>query len=189
MADEQVTAPATTDTPAPVVDAKQTAAPQDTPVAPVIPDKYEFKLSEGRQLDAGLIDAVSPLFKEFNLTQEAASKLVETYDKYGQAWEAQQEKEFQDFIKKADSDNIAAMKKEWGFEYDKKLGVAQKAIARFLGDAGKKKLADSGLGNDPEFMKAFYQAGLMIQEDTPPANVTAKPNGQSKLFQKSLGVN
>lgn len=178
------------------------ASPPETPLAtppadaaapavakPVIPEKYEFKLAEGRNLDAGLVDAVAPIFKEIGMTQDQATKLVESFDKYGQVFEAAQEKQFQEFMQKTANDNIAAAKKMWGADYVANLSVAQRGIARFLSDAGKKKLEDSGLGNDPEFLKAFYQAGKMIQEDQPPSGVVPKVNGTSKLFQKSLGVN
>lgn len=183
MADESVPAPATPEA--------ATAAPEAaSPVvsAPTIPEKYEFKLDEGRTLDAGLIDAVSPLFKEFNLTQESAAKLVSAYDKYAQTFEANEKKAMDEYFAKVDKDNVQAMKNEWGQKYSENLTIAQSAIARFLGDAAKKKLDDSGLGNDPDFMKGFYQAGLMIKEDKPPVDVTPAPRKASTLFTKSLGA-
>lgn len=168
------TAPATPGA-SPTVTAPE--SPPASPVAaPVIPDKYEFKLGEGRELDAGLVEAVAPLFKEFGLTQESAAKLVETYDKYGQKFEAAQEKQFQDFMAQTSKENLAAIKKEWGADYEPNLNVAQRGLARFMSDAGKKKLEDAGLGNDPEILKAFMQAGKMIQEDRPPVN--GQPSGR-----------
>lgn len=173
-------------------DAPAPAAPEAKPAevaAPVIPDKYEFKLGEGRELDSGLIDAVSPVLKELGLTQDQASKLVDAYDKYGQTFEAKQETDFKEFMAQTAKDNIAAIKKEWGNDFQANLAIAQRGLARFLSPTGKKALDDSGLGNNPEFLKAFYQAGKMIQEDTPPAHIQPSPNGASKLFTKSVGVN
>lgn len=192
--DSTGTAPATPgasppETPLATPPAEAAPAQPAAPAKPVIPEKYEFKLAEGRAIDTGLVDAVAPIFKELGMTQEQASKLVGAYDKYGQSFEAAQEKQFQEFMKKTADDNIAAAKKMWGADYAPNLQIAQRGIARFLSDAGKKKLEDSGLGNDPEFLKAFFQAGKMIQEDQPPSTVVPKPNGTSKLFQKSLGVN
>jgi len=154
------------------------ASPSETPsvtppataaVAPSVPDKYEFTLADNRVIDAKFAEAISPIFKEAGLSQELAAKLVSTYDKFGVDAETAREKEFQEFVQKTTQDNVAAMKKEWGANYQANLAVAQRGIARFLSEAGKKKLEDSGLGNDPEFMKAFYQAGKMIQEDQPPS--------------------
>lgn len=179
------TAPATPGASPPVTPPEASAAPAPAAAAPVIPEKYEFKLPEGRVLDAGLIDAVTPLFKEFGLTQESAGKLVEAYDKYGQAFEAAQEKQFQDFMAETAKNNLAAIRKEWGPDTDANIAIAQRGIARFLSDAGKKKLEDSGLGNDPEFLKAFYQAGKMIQEDRPP--VGGKPNGRKPTEEVFYG--
>ncbi len=159
---------------APPVDA---AAPDPAkaqePAAPVIPDKYEFKLAEGRNLDAGLVDAITPVLKELGITQENASKLVAVYDKYGEAFEAAQEKQFKDFMEETTKANRDSIKKEWGNEHDANLTIAQRGIARFLSDAGKQKLEDSALGNDPEFLKMFLTVGKMIQEDRPPPAGTA----------------
>jgi len=191
MADESPiettgTAPAIPGASPPVAtpEAPLAAAPAAEAAKPVIPEKYEFKLAEGRALDQGLIDAVTPLLKELGATQENAAKLVEAYDKYGQSFEAAQEKQFQDFMAQTTKDNIAAMRKEWGADYDANLAVASRGIARFLSDAGKTKLENSGLGNDPEFMRAFYQAGKMIQEDRPPVNgqPTGRKSTESVLY-------
>lgn len=152
-------------------DPTKAAAPQE-PAKPIVPEKYEFKLAEGRALDEGLMSNMTPLFKEFGLTQEMASKLVDAYDKYGVEFEKTQEKQFQDFMADLTKKNLEAIRKEWGADYEGNLNVAQRGIGRFLSDAAKKKLEDSGLGNDPEFLKAFLQIGKMVQEDRP-------PNGQS----------
>lgn len=154
------------------------------PAKPVIPDKYEFKLGEGRTIEPAFADAVTPLFKEMGLTQEQVGKLVGTYDQFGAAAEVAQEKAFTEFMAKTAKDNLAAMQKEWGADFNPNLAIAQRGIARFLSDAGKKKLEDSGLGNDPEFLKAFYQAGKMIQEDQPPSGVpmSTKPSTFSEAL-------
>lgn len=177
----------------PPVEVKPEAEPAQAAVPDVIPDKYEFKAPEGMELDTELLEAMEPTFKELGFTQDKANKLVESFNtimpKLVQAREAVAEKQFQEFVAQTAKDNIAAIKKEWGNDFQPNLAIAQRGMARLLSDAGKKKLNDSGLGNDPEFMKAFYQAGKMIQEDQPPTNVTPTASGGSKLFTKSLGVN
>lgn len=169
---------------APPADAKPAAEPakQAEPSADVIPEKYEFKAADGVELDTELLEAIAPTFKELGLTQEKATKLVDGFNaissKLYEAREAKAESDFKEFMSTTAKNNIAAIRKEWGNEFDGNLAIAQRGIARFLSDAGKKKLEDSGLGNDPEFVKAFYQAGKMIQEDQPPHG---KPNGSKPV--------
>lgn len=163
------------------------------PVAPVIPDKYEFKAPEGMELDTELLDAIAPTFKELGLTQDNAAKLVDSFNtimpKLAAAREAKAEADFIESMAVASKNNIAAIKKEWGNQFDTNMPIAQRGIARFMSAEGKKILEDTGLGNHPEFIKAFYQAGKMIQEDQPPLAGKPPANGASKLFTKSLGVN
>lgn len=42
-----------------------------------VPDKYEFKAPQGRELDAKAIEAATPIFKELGLTTEQAQRLVD----------------------------------------------------------------------------------------------------------------
>jgi hypothetical protein len=134
---------------------------------PVVPERYEFKLGEGREVDAGLVDAVSPILKELGLSQDQATKLVSAYDKYGEVFEAQQQKDFEAYMAKTAKDNVAAIKKEWGTSFEANTNTAQRALSRFMSNEGKVLLDQYGLGNHPEILKAFYKAGLMIQEDQP----------------------
>lgn len=170
------------------------AAPQSFPdtkpadIAPAIPDKYEFKAPEGVELDTELLEQVSPVFKKIGLTQENAAELVNGFNeinlKLSQAREAAEEKAFNEFMAETAKANEAAIKKEWGNDYTANLAIAQRGIARFLSNDGKAKLDRVGLGNDPEFMKAFYQAGKMIQEDIPPVNGT--PTNGKPTFAQAL---
>lgn len=41
------------------------------------PEKYEFKAAEGKELDAKVVEAVTPIFKELGLSQDQAQKLVD----------------------------------------------------------------------------------------------------------------
>lgn len=175
--------------------AKAEPAKADPAVAPadVIPDKYEFTAADGVELDTELLEAIAPTFKELGLTQEKASKLVDGFNtvvsKLNVVREAKAQTDFQTWMADQSKQNIATIKKEWGNDFSANLAIAQSGIARFMSDEGKRILEQLGLGNNPEFIKAFYQAGKMIQEDQPPVKVTPSVNGASKLFTKSLGVN
>lgn len=157
--------------------------PTETKPAVVVPEKYEFKPVEGFDLNQGLVDAVSPVFKELGLTQEQASKLVDAYSAFGakhaKEMEEANEKAFQQEMKDRADAHTAAIKKEWGGEYAANLTLARKGLARlFPGTEGKEMLDATGMGNHPEFLRAFLAVGKMIQEDKP-------PNGQQPTVRKS----
>lgn len=57
----------------------------------------------------------------------------------------------------------AALVKEWGMEYENRLALARKALET-TGAETAKVLHESGLGNHPAILKAFYALGGMLQE-------------------------
>lgn len=157
--------------------------PKADPAKPVVPEKYDFstaKLPEGITLAPELVDAVSPLLKEFGLTQEQATKLVEAHAaalaKVTATAEQQSEADFKQYMQDTAKANVEAIRKEWGHEHEANLKIAQRGIARFVDAEGKRLLDETGLGNHPSFLKAFLAAGKMIQEDTPPPN--GQPSGR-----------
>ena len=148
------------------------ADPAKTPAAPVAPEKYDFtavKLPKGIELDSKLIDAVSPVFKTHKVSQEVASALIETHANYLAAAEVKREADFQEFMKTTVTNYQAQIRKEWGAEHDANVVIAQKGMARVFSADAKKLLDDTGLGNHPELLKAFFQVGKMVSEDKPPA--------------------
>lgn len=153
------------------------AAPAADPVAakPVAPDKYDFtalKLPDGVTLNPALVEAVAPVLKELGLSQEQANKLVEAHAKTTaelfKADEAKREADFTAFMAQKAKESLAAIKTEWGAQYDSNLALAQKGMARVFSPAAKALLDETGLGNNPEFLKAFLAVGKMVSEDTPP---------------------
>lgn len=145
------------------------------------PEKYDFaalKMPKGIELNADLIGAVEPVFKKLGLSQEAASELVQAHsDALGKVALAQEQKaeaDFKTFMADRAKQNVDAVRKEWGHEFDANLALAQKGLARLFPDGeSKAKLDETGLGNDPAFLKAFLAVGKMISEDKPPtAGVT-----------------
>lgn len=143
--------------------------------------KYDFKdvkLPEGVQLDAALIEAVSPVLLGMKVSQEDANKLVDAQVKHIVAVEKQREADFKQFMADTVKNNQAAIKKEWAGSYDANLATAQKGIGRFVSPAMKAILDDTGLGSHPEFLKAFHEIGKMVTEDKPPNGQT--PPGTRK---------
>jgi hypothetical protein len=177
-------APATPAVAAPVEPAKpvEPAAPVAAPVAPVVPEKYDFaalKLPEGVALDAPLLAAVEPVFKELGLTQENASKLVEAHAKALQAIETKKEADFVKWQADQVKQHQSTLRSEFGLQYDANMATAQRGIARFCSPEMKALLDQTGLGNHPEFVKAFLQVGKMVTEDTPPTGGRPTASGKS----------
>lgn len=169
-----VAAPATD----PAVPAAAPAPAAAAAPAVVVPESYDFskvELPQGVELNADLVAAISPAFKKFGLSQEAASELVKTHAdalaKAEAAGEVKREADFKEFMKTKQTENLAAIRKEWGAETDAKLALAQAGMAKVISPALKTLLDDTGLGSNPDMVKAFYQVGLLTREDTPPAVV------------------
>lgn len=128
---------------------------------PVVPEKYEFKAPEGREFDQSVIDQFSEVAKELKLTQEGAQKVI---DKLGSAFAEKQTNTLEaaktEWVKSATAD------KEFGGEkLNENLATAKRALDTFGTPELRALLNESGLGNHPEIIRAFYRAGKQISED------------------------
>jgi len=176
-------------------EAKPPEAKPPEPAKPVVPEKYDYsalKLPEGITLDTPLLAAVEPIFKELGLTQEGASKLVEAHAKALASAEVQREADFKTWMASQVAQNQAALKKEWGLAYEANLVISQKGMARYCSPAMKALLDETGLGNHPEFVKAFLQIGKSVTEDTPPPGgvpPSTKRDAASVLYGGSASTN
>lgn len=104
--------------------------------------------------------AYSPLFKEANLTQDQAQKLVSAYEgSQTKAREAIQAKWATDA--KAD-------KEFGGAKFDASSQVAKTAMGRFASPEFVTFLNETGLGNHPEMVRMFYRIGSSIAPDKLP---------------------
>lgn len=125
------------------------------------PEKYEFKLPEGIQLDANGTQAFSDVAKELNLTQDAAQKVL---DKMGPVIAGRHA----EVLTQAKAQWVEGAKgdKEFGGEkLTENLAVAKKALDTFGTPELRTLLNESGLGNHPEIIRAFFRAGKAISED------------------------
>ena len=150
----------------------QTAGAGDTPADGAKPDgdqakpagapeKYEFKVPEGVTLDANAQTAFSEVAKELNLTQEAAQKVL---DKMGPVIAGRHA----EALTQAKAQWVESSKtdKEFGGEkLAENLAVAKKALDTFGTPELRTLLNESGLGNHPELIRAFFRAGKAISED------------------------
>ncbi len=171
---------------APADPAKPAEPAKTEPATATVPEKYDFaalKLPEGVQLNPEIVGAVEPVLKELGLSQEGANKLItahaEALAKAEKAAETQRETDFKTYMTDTAKKHVEAVQKEWGADYQANLQIAQRGIARFVSNDMKALLDETGLGNHPEFLKAFLGIGKMIQEDMP------LNGGSGSAFKKS----
>lgn len=133
---------------------------------PQLPEKYEFDIPEGLQIDEKLLAEADPVFRELGLNQEQANKLAGIWAsqqvKQQDAW-VTQIKDWQGQVK-ADPDI-------GGDKFDASLQTANETLVRFGATPEFLKfLGDYGLGSHPEMVKFVVNVGKATAEDRPPPN-------------------
>lgn len=128
------------------------------------PEKYEFNLPEGFELNEEQLNEISPVFKELKLTNEQAQKLVdlhikETTRQHGAQLDAQK----QMYVEWADE--IKADKEIGGAKLNENLSYAKKLIDEFGSDEFKSLLEETGLAYNPDIIRFFAKAGRAMAED------------------------
>lgn len=130
-----------------------------------VPETYgDFVLPEGVEMDKAALDKALPVFKEHGLTQAQAQAMIDlrtegVNDMLGAqqtAWAEVQE------TWKAEALNDP---ETGGAKYDQTVSDARKAIHQFGGAPLKAALDETGMGNHPQFIKAFALMGKAIGED------------------------
>ena len=132
------------------------------------PEKYEFKAEEGKEFDPVVLEKFGEVAKELNLSQDNAQKLI---DKIAPALAERQMAQLES-AKAAWAESARSDKEYGGDKLTENLAVAQKAMNQFGSPELRTLLNESGLGNHPEIIRAFYRAGKAISEDS------YVPNGQ-----------
>lgn len=132
-------------------------------VAEKAPDKYsDYKLPEGMKLDMAMAEKANGVFKELNLSQAKADRLVGLQAEFAKKL-------------KEDSDNAyKAQVNEWkaasgklleGPDKEKKMQMISKAREAFATPELTKFFGDYGFGDHPEVVKFFLKVGEKLMED------------------------
>jgi hypothetical protein len=188
---DPIAAPAVEPTPAvPVADPAPTLLgddpkPEETKPAdpPPVPEKYEFKAPEGKEFDAKLVDSFSEAAKKAGLTQDAAQTVIA---EMAPVLEARQQEQITT-IRKEWLDASTTDKEFGGEKLKENLGVAKKAMDTFATPELRKLLEDTGLGNHPEMIRAFYRAGKAISEDSfVSGHASAKPQDITAVLYPTM---
>jgi len=155
---------------------KKEQAKADAEKANVVPEKYEFKLPEGMEMDTTLLSEVEPIFKEIGLTKDKAQKVIDAYvakvlpsyvKQQTATWEAQ---------KASWVEAVKADKEIGGDKFNKAVEDANRALNTLGTPELKKAFNDYGLGNHPEFVRVFARMAANMKEDgiVPSDNNTGK---------------
>lgn len=151
------------------------------------PIEYDLKPPEGVQFDAEALDEFKGIAKELGLENESAQKLADLGTKLAAKWEAKQ------------IETIQAAQAEWaeqsktdkrfgGDALQENLGIAKKALDTFATPELQQLLNQSGLGNHPELINAFYNVGKAISEDRFVNGGKAPSNANQPLLRRAANA-
>jgi hypothetical protein len=110
-------------------------------------------MPEGMEVDKALLDKAVPLFKELNLTQEDAQKLIDLQSGTVQEG-AQAQVEAHNQVLESWDKEIKADPEFGGDKFDENLGIAKQGLDAVGSDGLKDFLRESGAGSHPEVIKA-----------------------------------
>jgi len=138
---------------------------------------YEFKnpeVSEGMQIDETVTKDYKEQALNLGLSQKQANGLFDWYNsKMLGAFEEKGRNTENEYNK-----SVEALKVSWGTDYDKNIAVTTKAVNQFGGDELKQYLDDSGAGNNPKLIEAFFNIGKAMSEDK---LISGEPGGPTEL--------
>lgn len=132
---------------------------------PGAPEQYEaFKVAEGFKLEGDRLASAQTLFKELNLTQPQAQRLVDEFTKLagedGSAIATALEQQRVQQVEQWGQDTKA----ELGDKYDETTGLARTAVQAVNDPELTKAFNDLGWGNHPRLVKAFAFFGQFLRD-------------------------
>ena len=129
----------------------------------------DFEMPEGMQIDETLLAEAVPIFKELELNQEQAQKLVDFQAKQVQAGKQTQVDDFNQLVNdwREQSKNDGEF---GGDKFDENVKVAQSAISAYGTPELKQLLEEHGIGNNPELIRFMVRVGQGLKEDVPGAS-------------------
>lgn len=142
-------------------------------------DGYELSVPEGD--DGEFLKTTSQWMHKAGLNKQQAQALATEWNSFQAQFAEQQQAAVQ---KQLESD-IAAVKQEWGADFDAKKAVMAQAVNTFAPPEFIEMLDKSGLINSPVIAKMFLKIGEAIGEDrsiATPRNAAA--SGELSLAQR-----
>ena len=134
---------------------------------PETADKYEITLADdlpeavASQLNDETLSSFKQEAHKLGLNAEQVKSLV--------AWQAgnmvDQHSAYENGAAKSMEDGESALRQEWGRAYDQNLEFAKKAFNEYGGDELSNKMVSSGMGNDPDVLRAFANIAKTTMAD------------------------
>lgn len=169
-ADPAAPAPVLGTAPAPAAD------PAAVPAADIV---YDIKFADGLNLPAGLVKDFEGYAKEHKLDAKGAQGAADLASKAVESFAETHVGQIKDLYTKWANDSRGD--KDFGGDaFDANMNVANKALDEFGTPELKKVLADTGLGNHPEVIRAFYKMGQLISQDSVATAISASRAGGPK---------
>lgn len=127
--------------------------------------KLEVKFPEGFAASAEAVQKLEAVAGELGLDSPKAQKLADAYVSVQRAVDEAAEASF---VKQRQAwrEAVKADKDIGGESFDANLKTAQKAVAKFGGEALARALNETGLGDHPELVRAFVRIGKAMAEDS-----------------------
>lgn len=130
------------------------------------PESYaDFTMPEGITLDPEMGTELTALAKELNLPQATAQKLIDLGVKQAQGFAAALTKSV-DTAKAQWADAVRSDKEIGGANLGVNMATAKKALVAFGTPELTGLLNQTGLGQNPEFLRLLVRVGAAISEDT-----------------------
>lgn len=124
---------------------------------------YEINIQEGMEGYFGEADLneFRSVAHQLGLSQEQVSGLIEYQHKaIGNTIENEPS-----MLRAQADETIASMKQEWGYDYDKNMRAAKRAMQVYGDDEIMNLINNTSAGNDPAVIRMFAKIGESITED------------------------
>ncbi len=131
--------------------------------AAVAPEKYDFAMPEGFELNQEVAGEFEAYARELNLPQDKAQAVVDMGVKLMQSAQSKQAEMYQQ-TQEQWRNEVVNDKEIGGQALAENLSYAAKVLDTFAPDL-RGVLDETGLGNHPAFVKAFVKIGKAISED------------------------
>lgn len=156
---------------------KSDASTESAP--PVVPEKYEFTIPEGKTLDPKLLEEATPIFKELKLDQASAQRLVDLYSKSTSGIQDQLlssvEKLRTDWRDAVARDPVVGTKIR---EAQVEIGRVKDLLPPEVRTAFNEAMDFTGAGDHPAVFRAMYELAKIVNEGSHVSGGAPSPHGQ-----------
>ena len=155
---------------------EKTSKESEQAAADAAPESYaDFKLPEGIEMNPGYMEKLGPVFKELNLSQPQAQRLIDAHVGHVQATAGDGSKAFErmksDWLQEAKTDTEIG-----GDKFQQTAKNANLAVNQLGTPALKELFKSYGIGQHPEVIRVFSKIGGFLGEDSPGNfNINASP--------------